>query len=341
MWWLPVITALSLALTSLVRRKALLRGILDHPNSRSSHSLPTPRGGGLSIVATATAAVAYMGYLSAADTALLLALVVGGLAVALVGYMDDRESLPIRARIAVHFLGATWAIYILGGLPAIQWGATLLHPGLVGNALAVVSIVWMLNLFNFMDGIDGLAASEAVFVTGAGAGLTCLGGVHSSVTAASLVVAAGSLGFLIWNWPPAKIFMGDVGSGYLGFVIAVLAIAATRQNPAALWTWLILTALFVVDATVTLVRRLIIGERVYQAHRSHAYQRFARRWGSHRRVTLTVLAIDVLWLLPCAAFAALHPAHAAVTTLVALAPLFLIAVAAGSGRRESPAHTQP
>jgi Fuc2NAc and GlcNAc transferase len=182
-----------------------------------------------------------------------------------------------------------------------------------------------------MDGTDGMAASEAIFVVCAG-GL--LGG-DREVAAAAVVLACACLGFLRWNWPPARIFMGDVGSGYLGYAIAVLALAAASDNPVALWVWLILGGVFFVDATVTLARRLVRGERVYQAHRSHAYQWLARRWGSHLRVTLAVLIVDMVWLLPCAAFAELHPSYAGATTLIALTPLVVLAITAGSGRRET------
>jgi Fuc2NAc and GlcNAc transferase len=129
--------------------------------------------------------------------------------------------------------------------------------------------------------------------------------------------------------------MGDVGSGYLGYVVAVLALAATRENPAALWIWLILGAVFFVDATVTLVRRMVRGDRVHQAHRSHAYQWLARRWGSHRRVTVAVMMLNLIWLLPCAFVVTLHPDHAVAIAVVALAPLLVLAFAAGSGRREN------
>jgi Fuc2NAc and GlcNAc transferase len=143
------------------------------------------------------------------------------------------------------------------------------------------------------------------------------------------------VGFLLWNWPPAKIFMGDVGSGYLGYVIAVLALAAARDDPVALWVWLILGGVFFVDATVTLVRRVLRGDRIHQAHRSHAYQWLARRWGSHRRVIVIVTILNLLWLLPCAFLATLHPDHAVAIAVVALAPLVALAFAAGSGRREN------
>src|SRR5205807_9594710 len=145
------------------------------------------------------------------------------------------------------------------------------------------------------------------FVAWAGALLGTFAGTSGDAAAVASVFGAACCGFLLWSWPPAKIFMGDVGSGYLGYVIAVLAVGATRDNPVALWAWLILGGVFFVDATVTLLRRLLRGERVYQAHRSHAYQWLARRWGSHAKVTCAVLIVNVLWLLPCAVFATRRP----------------------------------
>jgi Fuc2NAc and GlcNAc transferase len=158
----------------------------------------------------------------------------------------------------------------------------------------------------------------------------------TDVAAVACILCAASAGFLIWNWPPAKIFMGDVGSGYLGYVIAVLAMAATRDNPAAVWVWLILGGVFFVDATVTLARRSLLGERLDEAHRSHAYQWLARRWRSHRRVTLSVLAVNVFWLLPAAWLAMRYPRAALWSLAGAFAPLIILAIAAGAGRREQP-----
>jgi Fuc2NAc and GlcNAc transferase len=171
-----------------------------------------------------------------------------------------------------------------------------------------LGIAWTVNLFNFMDGIDGIASAEAVFISWGGAWLAPLMGSAAAVPAVGCTFGAVCCGFLVWNWPPARIFMGDVGSGYLGFVLVVLALAATRENPAALAVWLILGGIFFCDAFVTLVRRLARGERLYQAHRSHAYQWLSRRWGSHRSVTLAVVCVNLGWLLPAAWFAAVHPA---------------------------------
>ncbi|HEY6921901.1 MAG TPA: glycosyltransferase family 4 protein [Steroidobacteraceae bacterium] len=322
-------------LTGLVRRLALSHGVLDVPNFRSSHKAPTPRGGGLAIVVANTLALTILWSLHAIHQNLAWALS-GSLAVAGIGLLDDRQPVPAGFRLLVHLLAAAWAVYWLGGFPSVSWGQHVLTLGWGGHMLAVLGIAWALNLFNFMDGIDGIAASEAVFVVLAAGALTAsLGTDRSGVIAACLAFAAACGGFLLWNWPPAKIFMGDVGSGYLGYCLAVLALGAARENAAALWSWLILSGVFLIDATVTLARRLARGERVYEAHRSHAYQWLSRRWGSHRRVTMAVILVNVAWLLPCAVLSASRPAQAPLIVGAALVPLAIVALAAGAGRSES------
>ncbi|HWX29159.1 MAG TPA: glycosyltransferase family 4 protein [Steroidobacteraceae bacterium] len=326
--------ATSVALTLAMRKFALSRGLLDVPNERSSHKVPTPRGGGAAITLTAMTGFAVLTALHRLDFAVFAALA-GGLAVAAVGFLDDRHALPAAVRLSAHVTAALWALAWLGGLPALRVGDHLISLGALGTLIGMLGIVWVLNLFNFMDGIDGLAAAEATFVAWSGALLAAVGSASGGVAAASLTLGASSLGFLRWNWPPARIFMGDVGSGYLGYVIAVLALVGTRENPAALWAWLILGGVFFVDATVTLLRRLLRGERAHEAHRSHAYQWLARRWGSHGNVTLAVMAVNLIWLLPCAVLAMRFPGYAAMFVIVALAPLAVLATALGSGRAEA------
>lgn len=327
--------AASAVLTVFVRRLAISSGLLDMPNARSSHRTATPRGGGLAIVLSATVALAVLTLARRVDLGLCLTLIGGGAAVAAIGFADDRHTMPAVTRLLVHTVAAAWAVAWIGGVPAIVLHNQTIELGWLGAAVGIAGVVWVLNLFNFMDGIDGIAASEAVFVTWAALIPMFLCDISRAISTASLVVGAACLGFLPWNWAPAKIFMGDVGSGYLGYVVAVLALAATHENPSAAWVWLILGGVFFVDATVTLVRRLLRRERVYEAHRSHGYQWLARRWRSHLRVTLAVLAVNVCWLFPCATFAALHPAQAMAATGVALAPLVVLAVAVGSGRSEA------
>ena len=325
--------AASALLTLLMGAISRGTGAIDVPNARSSHGLPTPRGGGVAIVLVTTLALVWLALHGAVGRELVWALAGGGLAVALVGFADDHRSLSAATRLSVHFGAALWALLWLGGLPPLQMGAQVVSSGWGGYVLGAFGIVWAINLFNFMDGIDGIAAGEAIFMATLG---MVLGGAGAAggVGAAALVFAAACGGFLLWNWPPARICLGDVGSGYLGFVVVVLALAATRRDPVALWVWLILGGAFYVDATVTLVRRTLRGERVYQAHRSHAYQWLARRWGSHARVTGAVLAVNVLWLLPWALLASRRPRLGVTAVLLAFGPLALLAVLLGSGRRE-------
>jgi Fuc2NAc and GlcNAc transferase len=338
--WVIAIAAalLAAAVTGWVRRQALQRQWLDVPNERSSHHTPTPRGGGLGIVIASVLGFATLWITGAVDAGLCIALVGGGLMVAWIGFRDDRAPVGPGARLAVHMAAAGWALAWLGGVPPIQFGATTVEFGVSGYLLGALAIGWVLNLFNFMDGIDGIAASEAAFMALAGA-LLAGGSSALGVPAAGMVFGAACLGFLAWNWPPAKIFMGDVGSGFLGYVLAVLALAAMWESPVALFAWLALGGVFFVDASVTLVRRLLRGERVHQAHRSHAYQWLARRWGAHLPVTLSVLSVNFLVLLPVAGFCMAYPERAASALVAALAALAVVALLAGAGRAEVPPPT--
>lgn len=322
----------SALLTGVLRKYLAARGVLDVPNSRSCHTAVTPRGGGWSIVLAASGGLLCLAVAGLSSSRLFTVLVSGGAVVALVGYADDRYGLSPGAKLLAHFTVALWTVMWLGApqeLPIA--GAAVIHLGWTGDALAILAMIWVLNLFNFMDGIDGLAATEAIFVALAAAALTLLVGVSHALATADLILAVACLGFLVWNWPPARVFMGDVGSGYLGYALAVLALAAARQNPVALWIWFILGGVFFVDATATLLRRLMRGEPVHKAHRCHAYQWLALRWG-HRAVTLSVCAVNVFWLLPWAVVAALRPRYAAAVALVALLPLTCAALIAGAGR---------
>jgi Fuc2NAc and GlcNAc transferase len=188
----------------------------------------------------------------------------------------------------------------------------------------MVYIVWMINLTNFMDGIDGIASVETVTVSLAGMCLCVAASCVASPVAG--VLAAATLGFLIWNWPPAKIFMGDAGSGFLGGMLAVLSLQAARTSPALFWGWVILLGVFVVDATITLLRRMVRGEPVHEAHRSHAYQRAAIRYGGHRPVTLAIGAINLCWLFPLAWLVAAGQLDGLAAVLVAYAPLVALTV---------------
>lgn len=307
--------------------------LMDLPNDRSSHEQPTPRGGGLAIVIAFSLSMVILFAVGLLPWPLLMALS-ALLPLAVVGFIDDHGHVSARWRFLLQAMAAGWALYWLGGIETLRVNDVQLALGPVAGLLAGLFMVWMLNLFNFMDGIDGIAASETLSV-GLMAALLLSLGTEVGLTATAwvaLVLAAASGGFLAWNWPPARIFMGDVGSGVLGFVLAVLALWSAIHEELSLVVWLILAGVFLVDATLTLLIRMLRGERWYEAHRSHAFQHASRRWGSHRTITLSVLAINVGWLLPMAWLAATHPTWELALLAVALLPLTLLAYRLGAGR---------
>jgi Fuc2NAc and GlcNAc transferase len=321
----------SFLLTALIRQVALRRGILDVPNGRSSHSAPTPRGGGLAIVVTVLAAVALLNALGAISHKLASALLGGGAAVALVGLVDDLRPVSPRVRFLVHLGALGWCLWLLGPLPVINLGIAIWNPGAIGSVAAVFFLVWFLNLYNFMDGIDGIAAAEAISVLTFAAVLMLVQGGPPSNALLLAWAGASVAGFLVWNWPPAKIFMGDSGSGFLGFYLGAVAWWTVVDGRFSIWLWLILLGAFVVDATVTLLRRWLRGARLSQAHRSHAYQRLSRKYGSHLKVTLGILGVNLFWLDPLGYLATQRPSFGAVLTLIAWLPLVLVAWRCGAG----------
>ena len=278
--------------TLVMRRYALAHHVLDFPGDRSSHQTPTPRGGGLAIAAATLGAFAAAGFAGWLPPRTSLAFVAGGTAVAVVGWIDDRGGVTPLVRVLVHLGAAAVAVALLGGFPSAELGFGPVRLGLLGSVVAVVGVGWAVNFFNFMDGIDGIAGLEASTVGLAGGALLWAGG-QPRLAWVAFVVAAAALGFLAWNWAPARIFMGDVGSGLLGFYFGVLAVASENSGAAPASVWGLLLGVFVVDATVTLVRRLLRGERLYEAHRKHAYQRLVQAGLSHQSVCLVVLAVNL------------------------------------------------
>ncbi|MBS0545772.1 MAG: glycosyltransferase family 4 protein [Proteobacteria bacterium] len=327
------VTLASLALTFGLRKYALARSLMDIPNARSSHSVPTPRGGGVAIVVSFLVALAFIATTGRLDWSASAALLGAGGFVALVGFLDDHGHIAARWRLLAHFVAAFWALGWLGGAPALQLFGTQLDLGWLGVALVAVYLVWLLNLYNFMDGIDGLASVEAICVCVGGALLYVLLG-QPDLALLPLMLAAAVAGFLYWNFPPARIFMGDAGSGFLGIVLGVMSIQAGWVDPALFWSWVILLGVFVVDATFTLVRRLLRGDKVYEAHRSHAYQYASRQCGRHLPVTLTVGVINLAWLLPIALLVGTRRVDGMIGFVLAYAPLALLAIKFRAGELE-------
>ena len=306
---------------------------MDIPNERSSHITPTPRGGGIAFVATSLIGFLLLLLNNALSETELSALCCAGSIVAIAGHLDDRQKISgATVRLVLHAISAV--ILIIGvGIPSeLALFDQTVNTGIIGSILGVVYLVWLLNLFNFMDGTDGIAASEAIFVVLAGALLSYHVLSDANHSPAAIVLAASTFGFILYNWSPAKIFMGDVGSGFLGIVIGGLSLIAANQDRELLWVWIILLAVFVSDATVTLIRRLLRKQKPHVAHRSHAYQHLAIRLNSHAKVALLVLAVNIAWLLPIAFLVADKQLAGTTGVIIAYVPLLIAALAVGAGK---------
>lgn len=266
--------------------------LLDRPNARSLHATPVPRSGGIGVLAGILLPLlvgAGLGYVEQT----LVWIAVAALLVAGVSLRDDIADVPARVRLAIHV--ASVVLLMLGGL---VW-TTLDLPGLgwrfpVGLDwfLTLLFGVWMINLFNFMDGMDGFAGGMAAIGFAALALLGWQGG-DPLYAAAAGTIAAASAGFLTSNFPPARIFLGDVGSSTLGLLAAAFSLWGSARGLFPLWAAWLIFSVFIVDATWTLLRRLIAGERVWEAHRSHHYQRLVLAGWGHRRTVLRAYAVMV------------------------------------------------
>nr|WP_301289182.1 glycosyltransferase family 4 protein [Natronocella acetinitrilica] len=337
MFLLALVFAFSAGLTLVLRRYALQRNLMDVPNARSSHSVPTPRGGGVAIVVASLLAIALLGAIGVLPAYVAIGLALSSLMVAAVGYVDDLRHVAARWRLMVHLGAGLLLVAFVGSLPPVPFFSGEIALGWLALPLVVLSLGWLLNLYNFMDGIDGIAAAEAVTVCLA---MTLLLWAWDEIELAVAVAALGaaSLGFLVWNWPPARIFMGDAGSGFVGFTFGALVVVSWADAAFPIWPWLIMLGVFIVDASITLARRVLRGERFYEAHRSHAYQHASRRFGAHRPVTLAVIAINLLWLLPLAWMAVGNPGLGPLFLAIAWAPLVVVALLFHAGLPE-PAHS--
>jgi Fuc2NAc and GlcNAc transferase len=321
----PIVLAFGVALvgTWLLIHFAPQLHLIDRPNERSSHQIPTPRGGGIALVVAVVAGMLAMpGELPLAVRPALYA----ALPIALLGLVDDRYGLPAHLRLACHLAAAGACVLALGAPVEFSLPRYLLLP------LAAVAVAWGTNLFNFMDGIDGIAAAEGMFISAAAALL--LASEAPPIASALGVIAATCAGFLIWNWAPARIFMGDVGSSFFGFLLAAIAALTVLQGLIELPVWLILWGTFIADTGVTLVRRVLRGEQWWSAHRSHAYQRLSRRLGSHAPSALIYSALNVLLVAPTALLAHAHPGAAWWICLGLVGAFILLAFRAGAGVRD-------
>lgn len=271
--------------------------LIDIPNERSSHTRPTPRGGGLGIVMATLIGILFV----VEPTPAVWAYITAGALIALVSWIDDVRSLSNRIRFGVHLLGAILVIMGGGWVEQVQLPLVgMITIGWVGIPLTILWLVGMTNIYNFMDGIDGIAGSQAVV---AGGGWFLFGSLTNQPFVAwlGLLVAASSAGFLFHNWQPAGIFMGDVGSAFLGFTFGWMGIIATQSDPTLALPAVLLVWTFLFDAGYTIIRRLQRGENIFTAHRTHLYQRMVIAGQSHARITflyalLALIGVGIAWI---------------------------------------------
>ena len=280
-----ILFLISFVLTYLIKSYAIKKSLIAVVNERSSHNIPTPHGGGIAVAITWFIGLVYLYFNNQIDPTLFYALLVGFI-ISIVSFFDDMYELSAKLRLVVQSCVAIIGIWVMGGLDSINFGLFSIGNPIITNIFAFLLIVWFINLYNFLDGINGYAGSEAIFL--AIAGFILFGGNHFFVLGVSV------LGFLYWNWNKAKIFMGDVGSTLLGYNVAIFTIYYANQEATNFWIWIILFSLFWFDATLTLIRRKLNKEKLSQAHKKHAYQRLTQAGWSHFKVTNYAIIINVL-----------------------------------------------
>ena len=280
-----ILLLLSFTLTYIIKNYYIKNAILEEVNERSSHTVPTPHGGGISLAITWFVGIGYLYFNNQIESDLFFALLMG-IIISVVSYFDDIYDLSPKVRLLAQGVVAFGGLYFIGGFDSLNLFVFNIDNQIITNVFAFLLIVWFINLYNFLDGINGYAGSEAIFLSIAG--LLIFGGAHFGVLAVAV------LGFLYWNWNKAKIFMGDVGSTLLGYNVAIFTLYYANQEPLNLWIWITLFGLFWFDATLTLLRRKLNGEKLSQAHKKHAYQRLNQSGWSHYKVTNWSIGVNMI-----------------------------------------------
>ena len=280
-----ILFLISFSFTYFIKNYMIKKSLVASVNERSSHTTPTPHGGGIALCITWFIGLVYLYFMGQIEPNLFYALLFG-VVISIVSFFDDIYELSPNLRLIIQATVAIGGLYFLGGFETLTFGIFDIQNLILTNVFAFFMIIWFINLYNFLDGINGYAGSEAVFLVLAG--FVLFGGNHF------LVLGVAVLGFLYWNWKKAKIFMGDVGSTLLGYNIAIFTIYYANQEATNFWIWIILFGLFWFDATLTLIRRKLNKEKLSQAHKKHAYQRLTQSGWSHFKVTNYSIGINLI-----------------------------------------------
>src|SRR5574344_233264 len=280
-----ILFLISFSLTYFIKNYMIKKSLVATINERSSHSVPTPHGGGIALAITWFIGLFYLYFIGEISSNLFYALLFGAV-ISIVSFFDDIYELSPKIRLIAQAIVAIGGLYFLGGFETLTFGIFDIENQIFTNIFAFFMIIWFINLYNFLDGINGYAGSEAIFL--ALAGFLLFSGNHF------LVLAVSVLGFLFWNWNRAKIFMGDVGSTLLGYNIAIFTIYYANEESTNFWIWIILFGVYWFDATLTLIRRKLNKEKLSQAHKKHGYQRLTQAGWSHYKVTNYSIGLNMI-----------------------------------------------
>jgi len=299
---------------------AINRNILSNPNHRTLHKSSTPRGGGVVFSSIFVIFSLYFWLNNLNNYDIFMIISVGGLAILLIGFLDDLVSISAIKKLTLQIILSGWAVYWLNGGPlmGIDW-----IPSLIVLFITMFFLVWVMNAYNFMDGIDGMAS---------------LGGILASILIALIIVITNGLtlsallllllfstmmGFLIFNWPPAKIFMGDSGSMFLGYFFGCIVLYTIMRNEVSIWTWVIIFGYYIADTTTTQIMRLILVKKWYAPHRSHAYQNYARLADSHLKTIGLFVVYYLVWIFPLLIWSLISPNYALFISVLAIIPAII------------------
>lgn len=280
-----ILLLISFLLTYFIKNYMIKKSLVASVNERSSHTTPTPHGGGIALAITWFIGLFYLYFIGEISSNLFYALLFGAV-ISIVSFFDDIYELSPKIRLIAQAIVAIGGLYFLGGFETLTFGIFDIQNLIFTNIFAFFMIIWFINLYNFLDGINGYAGSEAIFL--ALAGFILFSGNHF------LVLSVAVLGFLYWNWNKAKIFMGDVGSTLLGYNIAIFTIYYANEQASNFWIWIILFGIYWFDATLTLIRRKLNKEKLSLAHKKHGYQRLTQAGWSHYKVTNYSIGLNII-----------------------------------------------
>ena len=318
-----LIFLLSFGLTYFYRSFAINKEIIANPNNRSLHKQFIPSGGGIVFSSIYVLLIGILGFFEILRFEMLMVFGLGAFSAALFGFVDDLYDINALVKLFIQFSLSVWVLvwFDIGGLDILSW-----LPFWLSWFLSCFLLIWIMNLYNFMDGVDGMAASGTIFACVALIIVLIITSGFSNLVILLSLLLFTSLGFVLYNWPPANIFMGDSGSVFLGSFFGALIVISLIDGGISFWPWLIVFSYFIGDTHTTILMRLALSKNWYKPHRSHAYQNLARILDSHIKVTSGVQMYNIFYILPLTVFSVLQPGWAPFLAILALTPVIFLSL---------------